>query len=375
MRGIAALCVMIYHYTQFGALPLLHHADLAVDVFFMLSGFVLTRTYAPRLLSDMSASDYIRRRLIRLTPMFLIGLLVGTLALYAFMIKGLSTYTPRALFGSFLCNAFYLPYINDLEIRNFVSTNMVQGEIFPANPPAWSLFFELIVSMAFIGLNKLGRSRLFKIAGLAFLALVVAGFLIMPLNHAFTLDLKQGWGTKNFLGGFPRVFYGFTVGMIIAGLAEDEKWVGKLARLKSYFGSTYVLYFLLILIFCFPKEFRGIYAVAVLLAVAPFLIFMASRIECHGLERKIASFLGWLSYGVYCLHYPIARAVFLIKIPFFEPFAIKMLVSLLLTLAAAIIVTRYCEEPVRVWLSRNARPALSYPDIKKKNSAEVIGGV
>ena len=76
MRGVAAVLVVLFH---FGALaPALSTSGyLAVDFFFALSGFVIARTYDVRLAAGLGVAAFIERRLIRLYPLYLIGLLLG----------------------------------------------------------------------------------------------------------------------------------------------------------------------------------------------------------------------------------------------------------------------------------------------------------
>lgn len=74
LRGVAAIAVMISHFSQE---TLFKNAYEAVDLFFMLSGFVIAHSYGARLLSGMTSTEYVKRRLIRLYPMLLISLLIA----------------------------------------------------------------------------------------------------------------------------------------------------------------------------------------------------------------------------------------------------------------------------------------------------------
>jgi peptidoglycan/LPS O-acetylase OafA/YrhL len=59
MRGVAALVVMVYHFTHFVPSDPLGNATLSVDVFFALSGFVIAHSYGERLRQGMSVRDYV----------------------------------------------------------------------------------------------------------------------------------------------------------------------------------------------------------------------------------------------------------------------------------------------------------------------------
>jgi peptidoglycan/LPS O-acetylase OafA/YrhL len=78
LRGIAALAVGYLHASQIfevSASPF--PAYLAVDFFFCLSGFVVAFAYDDRLASGMTMFDFSLRRLIRLYPMIIVGVLLG----------------------------------------------------------------------------------------------------------------------------------------------------------------------------------------------------------------------------------------------------------------------------------------------------------
>src|SRR5262245_14845562 len=76
MRGVAAIVVVTFHLGSLlpGATT---EGYLAVDFFFALSGYVLARTYDARLEHGMESLDFIRRRIIRLYPLYLIGFSLG----------------------------------------------------------------------------------------------------------------------------------------------------------------------------------------------------------------------------------------------------------------------------------------------------------
>ena len=100
LRGIAAMLVVAYHLfeTYYGGKPdqPINHGYLAVDFFFVLSGFVIGYAYDDRW-NNMSTWAFFKRRLIRLHPMVIFGTLFGALMFY---------------FGS--CSTF--PLINEIVI-------------------------------------------------------------------------------------------------------------------------------------------------------------------------------------------------------------------------------------------------------------------
>jgi peptidoglycan/LPS O-acetylase OafA/YrhL len=77
LRGIAALAVLIYHSDNFLGIQLLPNAYLAVDLFFMLSGFVIAHNYDPKIGSGMTLKEFMLHRGIRLFPCYWLALAIG----------------------------------------------------------------------------------------------------------------------------------------------------------------------------------------------------------------------------------------------------------------------------------------------------------
>ena len=80
LRGIAALMVVIFHlfetYSKGAAFQIVNHGYLAVDFFFVLSGFVVGYAYDDRW-DKMTTWGFFKRRLTRLHPMLVMGTLIG----------------------------------------------------------------------------------------------------------------------------------------------------------------------------------------------------------------------------------------------------------------------------------------------------------
>ena len=87
LRGVAALLVVWYHifegYQFAGGKPtidFINHGYLAVDFFFVLSGFVIGYAYDDRWGKSLNTGKFFVRRLIRLHPMVIMGALIGTIS-------------------------------------------------------------------------------------------------------------------------------------------------------------------------------------------------------------------------------------------------------------------------------------------------------
>src|SRR5271163_4255127 len=97
MRGVAAIVVMNYHYYLDSHLRCLKNPFLAVDFFFILSGFVISHAYGEKLLNGLAAREYLARRISRLYPMMAIGILLGLPVLYTQTVSTPSDYTRHDL--------------------------------------------------------------------------------------------------------------------------------------------------------------------------------------------------------------------------------------------------------------------------------------
>ena len=146
LRGIAALLVLWYHVQEGFAFaegaPVIEHMNhgyLAVDFFFILSGFVIGYAYDDRWNKSLTMGNFFKRRLIRLHPMVVLGAVVGAVC---FLLQGSVQWdgTHVATSSVMIALLFALFFIPALpggmgEVRG-------NGEAFPLNGPAWSLFYE-----------------------------------------------------------------------------------------------------------------------------------------------------------------------------------------------------------------------------------------
>ena len=148
LRGTAALLVIFYHIGEgFATSPVdqhVNHGYLAVDFFFILSGFVIGYAYDDRWGKSLNIWNFFRRRLIRLHPMVIMGAVLGVAA---YCIQGCVQWDGTAVpltmvLLAFLLNLFLLPVIpgTGTDVRG-------NAEMFPLNGPNWSLFFEYIGNM------------------------------------------------------------------------------------------------------------------------------------------------------------------------------------------------------------------------------------
>jgi|ERR1019366_9100173 peptidoglycan/LPS O-acetylase OafA/YrhL len=152
MRGIAAIAVMIYHYYWGLHLRCLKNPFLAVDFFFILSGFVIFHAYGEKLRNGLHASEYLARRVGRLYPMLAVGLIVGLPVLYMNTVSTPSDYTRHDIVSTLASNFAMLPYITGKKL--IVDHDTTEVQLFPGDNALWSISFEMLASVGFLVLFR-----------------------------------------------------------------------------------------------------------------------------------------------------------------------------------------------------------------------------
>ena len=301
LRGVASLVVVIFHLFEAYAdgspqKQIINHGYLAVDFFFMLSGFVVAYAYDDRWASGMSQWDFYKRRLVRLQPMIIIGSLIGA-ALFAFQHFGIypkaATATTWQVVTVMLIGFTMIPLPPFADIRGW-------NETYPLNGPAWSLFYEYVANILYAaGLRKLSNKALgvfVAVAAVAVIYLAVFG----PRG-----DLIGGWSldAEGIQIGLSRVFFPFFAGILLMRL-------GKRIKVPNGFA---VCSLLLIVSLIIPRLggteklwLNGIYDSACVILVFPLIVALgAGEKNADGPSVRIARFFGDLSYPLYITHYPL----------------------------------------------------------------------
>lgn len=341
LRGLAAVIIVIHHFTSVSGLhETFASASIAVDFFFCLGGFVIAHTYHARLLAGMSLRDYASRRLLRLYPMFLVGSLIGFLALVLGKTMGTTDLSWHAIEGAALLNALYMPFPNTgyLEIFHF----KVAAPLFPLNAPAWSLFFALLANAVYalvIRRSLLAPALLMVVSGVAMIA------------TGASLGEAPGWGTFNMLGGLWRVMFAFFAGVVIF---QAQPWLERLPRIPAGFIVAFAA--LMLAVPRFPGH--AYYWLGASVFVVPFLVALAARhTTIDARWRELCLFSAGMSYPIFCIHYPL---LMLCAIGLGAEVSPSLLVAYVVTtLMTSYLLLVYVERPMRAWL--RPRPAVVTP--------------
>lgn len=324
LRGVSALVIVIFHGIGSTAFK---NGYLMVDLFFIISGFVISYSYDERFESGYRNRDFLRARFIRLYPMIFVGALFSSALSYGIILSAKHPdldfrSTTIANLLSFLC----LPYW---------SSNS-SDDIFPTNTVLWSLFFEIMLSVLYCFARKW-----------SFFLLLIISIISLLTVMSYSLG---GQAIGNFWLGVPRSVLGFFIGMMLFRLTK---------KYHFYYGfGIFTSAILIIFISNMNVDIKGI-NLSFIFLIFSILVFFCAQNADNVNSLRLCRLLGDLSFPMYVLHRP-----FLILINHFAKklFGISFYVqvlSLAFTLAISIcvslVILRYYDKPLRQALSKYFR--------------------
>lgn len=297
LRGVAAIMVVFFHLFEAYATSHIdqeiNHGYLAVDFFFILSGFVIGYAYDDRW-KKMSVKDFIKRRFIRLHPLVVMGAVIGAIMFYfqGCEVWDVSRVSVGMLVVATLMNAFLIPATPGFEIRGVT-------EMFPLNGPSWSLFYEYIGNLLYaFFIHKLPTKALALLVALAGCGL--AAFAVWgPLG-----DLCFGFSLTgdNILGGSLRLLFSFSAGLLLS----------RIFRPGHIRGAFWICSVAIVVLLGVPRIggnehlwMNGLYDTVCCVLLFPLIVFWgASGKTTDAATTRICKFLGDISYPLYMVHYP-----------------------------------------------------------------------
>lgn len=344
LRGVAALLVVWYHvfegfaFAQVtngagdGIITTFNHGYLAVDFFFMLSGFVISYAYDDRW-KKMSLGQFFKRRLLRLHPMVIIGALVGTIA---FCIGGCTNWSGEVAQWYNILLAAVLGMLLIPAIPGCSYDVRGNGEMFPLNGPSWSLFFEYIGNVIYALIIRKLSAKWLKIT-VIIMALLFGAFAVTDTSGYGSIGVGWTLDKINFAGGLLRMLFPFTLGMLIrrrlfsgnksaTGSCKNSTTARKsggaqlASYLKGFTGTTSFIISSLLLFIIFSVPFlgsdgnlsrNGIFEFCAISIIFPIILIMGAGAAIPQTHKKglgiiwVTSFFGRLSYPLYIVHYPV----------------------------------------------------------------------
>ena len=368
LRGVAALVVILFHgfetYIPFFGTQHINHGYLAVDFFFVLSGFVIGYAYDDRW-DRMSTWSFFKRRLIRLHPMVVAGTLFGACLFffgesdYFSLIGGTE---PWKFFLCIVLGLLMIPAGTGLDIRGWGETNSLNG-------PNWSLTFEYIGNILYafvlrrlptVVLGMLCVASAFLTMNLA-LGWDVFGFFAQP-----KYDVIGGWSITPYqmYVGFSRLLYPFLCGLLISRLLPKfitkENPSGSPLGIRGGFWWASLL---LVVLFAVPQiggkscVADGLYQVFAIVVMFPVIVLIgAGSKTTDKRSAKWCETLGNLSYPLYITHFPLmymqmAWVTSHKDSPVWHHVVLNLGI-LLVAIGIAWAFLKLYDEPVRAWLKK-----------------------
>jgi peptidoglycan/LPS O-acetylase OafA/YrhL len=294
LRGLAATSVVLIHVPWPNHVTATHaaqHVYSFVDLFFVLSGFILTVVYR----QSISSKDQLRRflilRIFRIYPLHaavLCVMLVIELLKWLVTVNGVVVANSLPFYGSrspgsFLGHLFLLQ-----------GTGLVEPSW---NGPSWSIGCEEIAYILF-GAMTLGGVLERRM-------LVPTAILASALAYGLGLELHGNLGAT-FDFGLLRCLGGFLIGVCVAVLVSKDYVALRLGKLSDFTlsAATLALTGCAALLLCWIDGYLDVLIVPVF-AVLVLFLQLDRGVVAQVLRSRIFAFLGLVSYSIYMINYPL----------------------------------------------------------------------
>lgn len=280
LRGIAAISVVILHFRPLFSPIRAYGGYLAVDLFFLISGFVLAHAYDKSLRDGMTATAFLRARIVRLLPFYGVGLVLG--------VAQLAYFSRHQDIGDIIA----VSSVFSLFLIPTPPIGIPYNPLFPANVVFWTLFFEIIVNAIYAMTIKWQNFTSLMIAvALAGLMLAVVAVLRGSLNGG---GYWADWDLAS-----ARASFSFFAGVLIVRL--DRPQTSSVSRLSAL-GA--VLIVVAALFWRVPVDARGLVDALLVLFVFPAVLVLATRGPPQP-TRRLDRVFGEISYPIYVLQIPL----------------------------------------------------------------------
>lgn len=296
LRGAAALIVLGFHITwtnHITSLQFFRNGYLSVDLFFILSGFIISVAYDGRIESVDAAKDFLRRRFFRVYPLHLF-ILIGMI-----LLEGVKIFAGSAAVGAPPFTGTTDPVLLGLNIFFVHGTGIADRTSW--NIPSWSVSAEFVAYVIFAAgaLTGVTRSR----ASVMFAAVmgVIAYAVLALVFH--TVDLAHDFG-------IVRCLAGFAIGMAIYQ-GRKSGALSWLERCKPSTNTILEAAALVSTLLVMSLATSGFEAIAVVGFIALVIVLQEGRGAISTVLSSVPlRYLGLISYSVYLTHLPV-RNIFI----------------------------------------------------------------
>jgi peptidoglycan/LPS O-acetylase OafA/YrhL len=343
LRFILALWIAIFHFgdmydhSGMGSWPIMKAGVARVDVFFVLSGFVLTHIYWARTDAKFDFSGFLQARFARLLPLHLLALaMLGLMVVGANIIGHTSDVQGLTLLG-LLANLFLLQSWGVEGSGNW-------------NFPAWTISAEFAGYLLFPLFLTLATC--FRRAPLLFLTCSLG--VVILLDYGFRTVLGRSLGVSTLELGSVRGSAVMLIGVAGRVVFEKVRMGAAMAMASAVCGAIFTL----------TAAFLEISVALVAFGAVLIIIGLASY-DTSGAKSYLNSpkmvELGKWSYGIFILHVP----VFLAVKHLYALMGYELVVSFVSTILMACLIVMIgaaahyvIEEPARKWMRGGRQLAL-----------------
>lgn len=290
LRGIAAILVATYHcgWLNFGkTIGVVANAGLMVDLFFVLSGFVIFLNYHEKLFDVAGILLFMRKRFWRLWPLhfaLLLVFLIIEMLRYGYEVAQQAPLDPAAFSNnyvfSFVCNIFLVHSLG--LFHNLAKFNAV----------SWSISVEFYTYFLYGLLCWFGRWRFL----LVFFVIVASAYVLLFYHGRLT--------SNSDVFGFYRCAYSFGIGFLACRVYMVlQSYVG--GGLRNFLYTLSALLIVLLSVWLIGEVGKTRSEIFVP-PIFGFVILLLSLSERKG-DFEISIFkpliwLGKVSYSIYMVH-------------------------------------------------------------------------
>lgn len=352
LRIIAAGAVVILHYSDYfkdvaaGQFMVAHtwHFNLFVDLFFVVSGFVIARQYFGRVDDAASIGRFLWRRFARIYPLHL-----ATLAFYVALAGALHFGAART------DNPARYP-LSDLPAQ-FLLLHAFIGERLTFNFPSWSLSAEMFCYLLFPAIALVAQRRKEAVIALLVFAALANSLWVAAAGTTPWAD----WINQ---GGAFRALPAFSLG-IACYLFHDR--IARWPVIPGALAASLAAFIVLGSWLPTMTALLAIYAIALL----------AVQADCTGRDTLLSrlGFDRWspLTYSCYMLHIPVATVIitFGSRLLSLSPPERLILapVAIVVLAIASVVSLRTFETPLRRYLTEAYDRRAIGPTVSRQESA------
>jgi len=345
LRGLGAILVLVGHTMPYWGPFWAPGGAVVVDMFFLLSGFVIAYAYEPEIAQGMGAGAFMLQRIVRLYPLYLLGIVLGFVVLFATTVgNGDGGERGLALVAQLAPQLFMLP----------APPQLGSPDLYSLNVPAWTLLFELFVNFVYVAAFRWLRDT----RVLALLVVTFAVVLVVAVFSVGKIDAGSDWAT--FWAGLARAGFGFSAGVLTFRLMGAPR-----TTKRPVSNWSFVLLFAIPVAGFIPAtpELRPFVDLTLAMVLGMPVLWLCQAMAPPLRYHALFTLGGRISYALYILHQPLRELAERIswRSPLlFEIRPVGGVLILVMAVGLAYVAERFYDRPVRRWivarLKRRAPP-------------------